>query len=85
MGGLPLTCPLDRVAGIIGSLAPHPQNTAGRSGGQLLVGRLRRRSLDEAGEHDRGRDPSGRVRSSWVAIRPPWENPTAATAASGAR
>jgi hypothetical protein len=37
--------------------SPSPEH--GRAlGGQLLVGRLRR-SLDEAGEHDRGRDPLG--------------------------
>jgi hypothetical protein len=56
--GQPLTCPLDRVGGdhrVPGS--PSPEH--GRAlGGRLLVGRLRR-SLDEAGEHDRGRDPLG--------------------------
>jgi hypothetical protein len=71
----------DRHPGRAGPGSSSPEH--GRApGGQLLVGRLRR-GLDEAGEHDRGRDPLGTGPHSWVAMRPPWENPTAATFASG--
>ena len=79
MGRQPLRGPSDGVLGDDVILGPAAPEDCGTELGELLVGGLLC-GLDEPAEDDRrARTRWGRVRSSWVAIRPPCEKPSGIT------